>query len=169
MRKEKYILYAAYGSNLLLERFYSYIKGTEFLGIKYEGCDDKSDPEDYGSMMVPHRLYFAKRSKRWEGGGVAFLSIKEEKDPYYYSVIRLWKVTLSQFDDIQRQEGGWYNQILNLGKKNNMDIITFTGKAEFEKEKNKPCDSYLEIIKKGLIQTKGWNVGECEQYIKKFI
>ncbi|MFN3412047.1 MAG: hypothetical protein ACK4YF_07810, partial [Exilispira sp.] len=79
------------------------------------------------------------------------------------------KVTLSQFDDIQRMEGGWYNQILNLGKKENIDIITFTGRAEFENEKNKPSDSYLEVIKKGLIQTKGWSVGECEQYIKKFI
>jgi|GEM_PF-7100683 hypothetical protein len=38
----KYLLYAAYGSNLLLERFYAYIKGTEFNGKKYTGCHDKT-------------------------------------------------------------------------------------------------------------------------------
>jgi hypothetical protein len=168
MKSNKHILYAAYGSNLLLERFYAYIKGTEFNGKKYIGCKDKTEPEDYGSMMVPHRLYFAKSSAIW-GGGVAFLSLKEESDPYYYTLVRLWKITFEQFDDIQRQEGDWYNQILNLGKKDKLDIITFTGPAEFEKEKNPPSDSYIDVIKKGLIQTKGLNVGECEQYIKKFL
>lgn len=169
MKSEKYILYAAYGSNLLLERFYAYIMGTEFMGIKYEGCIDKSEPEDYGSILVPHRLYFAKNSSKWDGGGVAFLSLKEESDPYYYAVVRLWKITREQFVDIQRQEGSWYDQILNLGRKDKLDIITFTGKAEFEKEKNPPSTSYIDIIKKGLIQIKGFSVGECEQYIKKFI
>lgn len=169
MKPNTYILYAAYGSNLLLERFYAYIKGTEFNGVKYEGCQDKTEPEDYGSLLVPHKLYFAKKSERWEEGGVAFLSLKEESDPYYYALVRLRKITYSQFNDIQRQEGSWYNQIINLGKKDKLDIITFTGPEEFEKEKNLPSDSYLDIIKKGLIQTKGWSVGECEQYIKKFI
>lgn len=167
-KKNDFILYAAYGSNILRERFYAYIMGGEFLGFNYQGCKDKTEPEDFGTILVPHRIYFAKNSERWNGGGVAFLSLKEEKDPYYYALVRLWKIKRDQFDDIQAQEGEWYSEIMNLGKKK-YDIITFTGKIEFENEKNKPDESYLDIIKKGLIQAKGFSVGECEQYLKKFI
>jgi len=169
LKSEKYILYAAYGSNLLRERFYAYVLGGIFMGTKYSGCEDKTEPEDYGSIMVPHRLYFALSSPRWNNGGVAFLSLNNENDPYYHAVVRLWKVTRSQFEDIRMQEGAWYDQILNLGKKDNMDIITFTGRKEFENQKNKPSASYLDIIRKGLIETKGYSIGECEQYLKKFI
>jgi len=169
MEKENYILYASYGSNILRERFYAYVLGGNFMGVDYKGCSDKTEPEDYGTILVPHRIYFAKRSSRWNYGGVAFLSFNEEKDPYYYSLLRLWKITYSQFDDIQKQEGAWYSEIMNLGKKDKLDIITFTGKKEFENEKNPPSQPYVDVIIKGLMQAKGWNIGECEQYIKKFI
>lgn len=167
-KSDDFILYAAYGSNILRERFYAYIMGGEFLGVEYSGCKDKTEPEDFGTILVPHRIYFAKSSKRWNNGGVAFLSLKEEKDPYYYALVRLWKINRYQFDDIQAQEGAWYSEIMNLGKKK-YDIITFTGKMDFEKEKNPPSDEYLQIITKGLIQVKGFSVGECDQYLKKFI
>jgi len=38
-----------------------------------------------------------------------------------------------------------------------------------ENEKNPPSRPYIDVITKGLIQAKGWSLGECEQYIKKFI
>lgn len=168
MAKEKFLLYAAYGSNLLRERFYVYVMGGSYLGFEYKGCSDKTEPEDFGSMMVPHRLYFAKKSDKWDNMGVAFLSLKDEKDPFFYSVVRLWKITYQQFEEIKSQEGPWYSEIMNLGKKK-YDIITFTGKIETENEKNQPSEKYKDIIIKGLIETKGWNIGECNQYIKKFI
>ncbi len=44
----KYLIYAAYGSNMLKERFMVYIKGGEFEGNPYPGSTDKSEPEDLG-------------------------------------------------------------------------------------------------------------------------
>ncbi len=40
-----HVIYAAYGSNLLKERFLAYIKGGTFMGIHYEGCRDKTEPD----------------------------------------------------------------------------------------------------------------------------
>jgi hypothetical protein len=50
-----HVIYAAYGSNLLKERFLVYIKGGTFMGIHYEGCRDKTEPESLGWMWVPYR------------------------------------------------------------------------------------------------------------------
>jgi len=50
----KYLIYAAYGSNLLKERFMRYIKGGKFEGFEgkdYRGSSDKSEPKDLGWMM----------------------------------------------------------------------------------------------------------------------
>ena len=47
------VIYAAYGSNLLKERFLVYIKGGEFEGKNYKGCKDKTDPVNLGWMYVP--------------------------------------------------------------------------------------------------------------------
>lgn len=42
----KYLIYAAYGSNLIKERFIAYIKGGAILKKYYVGSSDKSDIED---------------------------------------------------------------------------------------------------------------------------
>ncbi len=145
----KKLLYAAYGSNLLKERFMVYIKGGEFCGNRYRGCRDKTEPEDFGWMYVPYRLYFAKKSPRWENKGVAFLSCEKEKDPQYHAVVRLWKISESQFSDIHGQEGkSWYYKILELGEKDGLKIKTITGC--WINELNAPSEKYLDIIKRGL-------------------
>lgn len=76
----KNILYAVYGSNLYRERFIYYIKGGQFEGNTYRGCNDKTEPEDYGYLFIPYRLYFAKESPRWDGKGIAFLTCEKEGD-----------------------------------------------------------------------------------------
>jgi len=94
------LIYAAYGTNLLKERFMVYIQGGKFKKIEYSGCTDKTEPEDLGWQYVPYRLYFAKQSPRWHDSGVAFLSFEKEINPDYYAVVRLWKISQSQFEDI---------------------------------------------------------------------
>ncbi|MCM8772324.1 MAG: gamma-glutamylcyclotransferase [Candidatus Omnitrophica bacterium] len=164
----KYLIYAAYGSNLLKERFIVYIKGGYFENRHYEGSSDKSDPEDLGWIYVPHRLYFAKKSPTWDNKGVAFLSCKKEENPEYHAIVRLWKISEKQFEDLHKQEGlKWYHKIMLLGEKNGLLIKTFTGC--WENEKQEPSEKYLNIIKKGLKETTDWNEQKIEEYIKKFL
>ncbi len=130
----QYLIYAAYGSNLFKERFMFYIKGGVFEGRHYNGSTDKSEPEDLGWIYVPHRLYFAKKSPRWDNKGVAFLSCEKESNSDYHAVVRLWKISEIQFKDIQQQEGKvWYKEVLFLGEKEGLKIKTITGSWVDEK------------------------------------
>ena len=58
-----------------------YIKGGYFEGKFYTGSTDKQEPEDLGWMYVPYRLYFAKKSPRWDnkGYGITRLYYLEKK------------------------------------------------------------------------------------------
>ncbi|WP_434578387.1 hypothetical protein [Thermoanaerobacterium thermosaccharolyticum] len=120
-----------------------------------------------GWIYVPYRLYFARCSPRWENKGVAFLFDEKEENPEYYSVIRLWKIIEAQFYEIQRQEGGWYNLILELGEKDGIEIKTITGR--WRNKKQAPSKEYLEVIKKGLKETTNWYDERIEAYMKKFM
>lgn len=162
-KEKEYLIYAAYGSNLLRERFMCYIKGGEFMNNVYKGSNDKTDPEEVGWIWVPYKLYFAKKSSKWCNGGVAFLSIKEEINPQCYSVVRLWKISLQQFVDLMSQEGGWYNKVLCIGNLYGLDVLTITG--DYLKEQNPPSQKYIEIIKKGLKETTNWEDNKILAYI----
>jgi len=163
----KKVLYAVYGSNLCQERFVYYIKGGQFEGHHYRGCNDKTEPEDYGQLFVPYRLYFAKKSSRWNGKGVAFLICKKEENDKFHTLVRLWKITEEQFDCIWEQEGKtYYHEKIYLGEKDELEIYTLTGC--WLKEKNRPAEEYLQYIKLGLKETTGWTDEEIEKYISKF-
>lgn len=160
------LIYAAYGSNLLKERLMVYIQGGVFQNREYQSCTDKTPPDDLGWQYVPYRLYFAKHSPRWNSGGVAFLSCKQESNPEHYTVVRLWKISESQFNEIQNQESeSWYHKILILGKKDGLEIKTITGC--WTHELNKPCEEYLNIIKAGVKETTNWDDDNVENYINK--
>ena len=162
------VIYAAYGTNLLKERFLVYIKGGSYEGRNYEGCRDKTNPIDRGWMFIPHRLYFAKKSPRWENKGVAFITSNKESDKNYHSVVRLWEITEEQFYDIWKQEGrGYYPKKLDLGIKDGLKIYTITG--DWLQEINPPSERYLDIIRKGLKETTGWDDRQIDEYLKKFI
>lgn len=163
----EHLIYAAYGSNLLQERLLFYIKGGEYCGRHYDGSDNKTEPESLGWIYVPYRLYFAKRSSRWGNKGIAFLSCQKEDEMNYWAVVRLWKISEQQFQDIQRQEGGWYNKILSLGAIGGFEIKTITGC--YENEKQQPSDDYLNIIKAGLEETTNWDNDMIKKYLIKFL
>lgn len=164
----KKIIYAAYGSNLLRKRFLAYINGGDFYGKYYSGCSNKRKPISLGYIFVPYKLYFAKSSKSWNNGGIAFLKKFEEIDINNSALVRLWEITEDQFYEIWEQEGkSIYTYLLELGKIKNKKILTFTG--DWEDEINKPSEAYIDIIKKGLKETTGWNEKQIDTYINKFI
>lgn len=164
---QKKILYAAYGSNMLRERFLVYIKGGIYRDREYRGCTDKTEPEDCGFMFVPYRLYFAQNSPRWDNGGVAFLSCERTDEKELHALVRLWKINESQFEEILAQEGSWYHKILYLGDKDGYEVKTFTGC--WENEINQLSEEYLEVIRLGIKETTGWDDGKIENYIKNFL
>jgi len=164
----KNILYAAYGSNLLKERFMTYINGGTYGSKYYKECKNKEKPEDLEYIFVPYRLYFAKSSSRWDNKGVVFLSCEEEKDKKYYALVRLWKITEEQFNWIWYQEGKtWYPAKLYLGENYGIETYTLTGC--WLKEKNRPAKEYIQCIKLGLKETTGWSEDECNKYLSKFM
>jgi hypothetical protein len=162
------VIYAAYGSNLLKERFLVYIKGGEFEDRKYEGCKDKTEPVDRGWKFIPHRLYFAKESSKWQYGGVAFISLDKEENKNFHAVARLWEITEEQFECVWEQEGkGFYKEPLILGEIEGIKIYSLTW--NWEDEKNPPSEKYLKIIIQGLKETTGWPDKQVDEYIKRFI
>lgn len=162
------ILYAVYGSNLLKERFLCYIHGGYYMGKNHIGCTDKFPPIHSGTMRLPHRMYFAKSSSRWEDKGVAFLDDRKETDEKYFTQARLWKITDEQFSQIHRQEGKkWYSKILPLGYANEIKIMTITG--DHFNERNQPSEHYIDVIRQGLKQTMDWSTDQCNEYLLRFM
>jgi hypothetical protein len=162
-----YVIYAAYGSNLLTERLLAYIKGGSFRGItSHTGCPDKTEPVSFGWKKVPYRVYFGKHSPHW-GGGVAFLYPEIEPNPEYHAVVRLWKMTREQYDCVKSQEGSWYEGEIKLGTLDGLDILTFTSSKKFNH--NPPSKLYLDVLKEGLKETTGWTDEEIDKYWEKFL
>ena len=144
---DKYVWYACYGSNLLKERFMGYILGG---GIKSEdGCRDKTPPVKEMQITIPHELYFSKKSSKWGNGGVAFLKLKYIDEAN--TLGRAYLITEEQFEDVKRQEGGWYSHELALGHMEGWPVMSFT--CSPETEKNPPTSEYLDIITRGLKET----------------
>src|SRR5438105_3393973 len=96
------IWYAAYGSNLSRERFDVYLKGGVPVGGShaYPGCRDPSAPADDRAWECDFELRFGGSSQTW-GGGVALIGASQGDVP---AKIRLYLVTLEQFEDVVAQE-----------------------------------------------------------------
>ena len=147
-----YVWYASYGSNLLYERFLTYIQGgkCKFNGTDYPGCRDKSLPKDSRPVTIPYKMYYGNKSTAWGNGGVSFLDIGSRGQ----AIGRMYLVTREQFQDISRQEGrgkNWYNNSVKLGEYEGREIITFTNKIRRLYEK--PSDKYIEVIRRGIRET----------------
>lgn len=177
------IWYASYGSNLLKDRFYCYIKGGTPWGTKkeYTGCRNKKLPSKIEEFFINGEIYFAKKSSTWNGGGVAFLDTSPND---VKTLSRIYLITEDQFIDVVKQENGgkeielnfdearqngssqiknvlWYNNLIYLGDKDGFPIFTFThNDLSYINEINKPTKSYLKIIIEGLKETSNYNDNE---------
>lgn len=176
IKKEKYIWYASYGSNILEERFLCYIQGGQPKGSAktYDGSSDKSLPIDKEEIFINSELYFAKKSKSWDNGGVGF--IKTNFDPKHQTLARMYLITKEQFIDIVKQEtendgelninfdkalidgslifkeGSWYGNLIYIGTQYDYPIFTFTNQDNLTPT-TKPNENYLRTIINGIQET----------------
>ncbi len=171
--KQSLVWYASYGSNLLKSRFMCYIEGGKPEGSdKVEtGCEDKTPPSEDKQIFIPHQMYFAKNSPRWQNGGIAFIDV--EKGIKRTTLGRMYLITESQFRDVVKQENdcvafsidlekvkekgsfvfhnSWYGRIIYLGEDGGYPVFSFTAPWSMgEVETTKPLPSYLKIIIRGL-------------------
>lgn len=187
--RQSLVWYASYGSNLLYkDGFLCYIKSGVRRGAnqKENGCKDKTPPRKNKPIDIPFPLYFAERSPRWNGGGVAFIGLS--KDEYNLTVCRMYLITEQQFIDVVKQENenstisidfeevkrigskvfskSWYGNIIYLGKNEGYPIFTFTHYNNLEDHKyNTPSAAYLQIIAAGLKETRKWTEDEIVDYL----
>lgn len=152
----EYIWYASYGSNINYERFMRYIKN----------CTDKTAPIESKPIAINHRMYFAQEASWWDEKGVAFIDPKENQNEK--TLGKMYLITKEQFHQIKSQEGYWYQNRLNLGKYDGKEIVTFT---DFNIEEiNEPSEKYLDVIKRGILETyKDMTESEVILYLKEKI
>ncbi|KAL7139320.1 hypothetical protein ABFS83_09G042800 [Erythranthe nasuta] len=100
-----FVWYASYGSNMEMKRFLCYIEGGLVAGMQEvcEGSRDKTRPTAVKWRTVPYRMFFGRNAtKTWGPGGVAFLDLYRSR--MHRAHIRLYKISLQQFNDVLRQE-----------------------------------------------------------------
>jgi hypothetical protein len=145
---DKYIWYAAYGSNLYYPRFLLYIQGGELTqaGINkhYPGCTNKEPPVKKDVFVSHHTLYFSCRSKTWENGldatdpSIPPVTIEEIKKQGY-----AWDGPNDYM---------WYGRMLYCcSMKAGYPVITFTSKRkDTDIIYTAPGKKYLTTIIRGL-------------------
>jgi|GEM_PF-88184 len=104
-QKNVFVWYACYGSNLLEERFNCYLRGGRVDGMSRNcvGARDTTPASRSLVMSMPYRVFFAHAGDwGWGYGGDAMLDVRP--DETYMCCMRLYKVTLQQFNDIIAQE-----------------------------------------------------------------
>lgn len=151
-KEEEYVWYAAYGSNLLYERFMTYIEGgkSRFNNRCYRGCTDITPPKANRPLTIPYKMYFGKKSPSWSNAGVSFLDTTTKAK----TLGRMYLITKEQFSEIAVQEGradDWYNQELEMGEHEGIKIVTITNRHK--RPENPPSEGYLNVLKMGLKET----------------
>jgi hypothetical protein len=184
---EEFIWYASYGSNILEQRFLCYIQGGRPVGSTktYSGSSDKTPPLRKEQIIINMELYFAGSSSVWDNGGIAYIA--PSLNSSFKTLGRMYLISKQQFLDLLNQEAfnlksipinfnkaisdkslifdsnSLYNTIIFLGMKDGFPIFTLTAKGKVH-EANKPSESYLKIIIKGLKETYQLNDEEIRDY-----
>lgn len=187
-KDDNQVWYASYGSNILEERFLCYIIGGRPHGAhtEYSGCRDKRLPSDNEEISINSELYFARESKTWDSGGVAFIrntfNIKSK------TLGRMYLITMGQFLDVIKQENNihgnfkidfdyattngsfvfressWYGKIIYLGVQRDIPIFTFTHHVDLH-ESTRPSERYLVTIIRGIYQTYNLTAQDIVDYL----
>jgi hypothetical protein len=188
------VWYVAYGSNLCEARFRCYLAGGSPAGStsrQYRACATGAEVQDVRPVVVPHRLYFARASRNWNGGGVAFLDLDLDLDvdraassPTYG---RAWLITSAQLDHLATEENagkattvptaalrggptdvrgdGWYRTLLPLGELDGIPAVTLTGRP---KPPRSPDPAYLATVRAGLAEAwPGLTTDEVKAYLRR--
>lgn len=184
--------YAGFGSNLSRPRFTTYLRGGRppltDLSHREDGARDQSLPIATDVRAVEHELYFAYQSKRWNGGGVAFLDPDVGDQIAGPTLVRMYKITIEQFEDVHRQENNaddpqpllmdrlvergrvlqydrLYGLALLLGFHDDGDpIVTITSRVR-QTEINEPDPRYLFTMGSGLAEAFSMTSADVVDYL----
>jgi hypothetical protein len=169
------VWYAAYGSNLLYERFACYLAGGKAPGAlrANPGARDPSPPTACEAAEIPGRLLFARHSRTW-GAAVAFLDPQQKS---HTSLARLYRITPRQMEDVLAQENhlspgsvslnpfalaagasvvaceGWYGLVCRHPDRDGLPVITLTSSDDLHAHQGEPSAAYLRAMARGLKQT----------------
>lgn len=149
------VWYAAYGSNMLWERFRHYLEGGSFRGqgTNHSPCINPALPQEKRAILLPYPMYFANHSGSWEGKGVSFLDVHTPGQ----SMGVCYLITQQQLDHIYREENGgfipslhstWYNLLHPLGDLDGHPVYTITNRSTLTP--NAPGERYLKVLTEGL-------------------
>lgn len=183
------IWYASYGSNLLRERFLTYLTGGAIPratdGRPQRGARDASHPTADRPFELNHRLLFAHSATRWGGGGVAKIAL--DRNDSVITQSRAWRISLRQLEDVFAQENRrartdsidldrcvtdgrldvWpsrYGTLLHVGAIGGEPVLTFTGVTS--NDMLRPAHlSYLSVVAAGLAELRGWNMERAAHYL----
>ena len=179
------VWYAAYGSNLELERFRCYLLGGRPPGAtrSFPGSRTPAEPLASRPFRLPGRIAFAWESHTW-GGGVAF----HELDADGETLARAYLVTRSQFADIIEQEmgrapgvdhdlaevlaggrqavgPGHYETVHLVGELEGRPVLTFSTPDVEPLGLRAPAPAYVATIARGLRQSHGLSDHEVADYL----
>ncbi len=105
---DEHVWYAAFGSNLLAERFAVYLTGGPIpfstTGRVQTGARDPAPPTADRPFTLERTLLFSGASAQWGGGGTA--SIDSDHNPATPTLARAYRITRRQFEDVFAQENG---------------------------------------------------------------
>lgn len=183
------VWYVAYGSNLALDRFRSYLCGGRPRGGRraYPGCRDTRAPTRLHSLQVPGGLVFAGDSTVW-GGGMAFF----DRAAPGWIACRAYLIAVEQFADLTAQEmrrppggefardledrlgevptlqtlgHGLYESIVRLGVYEGSALLTVTHGDVADLTPAAPSAAYLSQIATGLLEAHGWDPATIAAYL----
>ncbi len=186
--------YAAYGSNMHLDRLTYYLVGGRPPGglRSHPGCRDPRPPAHSAPVLLPGRMYFATESPVWTGGR-AFYDPDYAPDRQAPAELpgRAYLLTVSQFSDIAAQEmarepggeldltdalthgrarigPGRYETLVCAGLLDGLPVLTFTApwsSDDISVNLNPPSAAYLEHIAAGIIDSHEWSPLRTAEYL----
>ena len=180
------IWYAAYGTNMTLDRFTCYLTGGSPPGARRvtPGARDPALPRDSRPVEMRGCVYFAWESPTW-GGGIAFYDPAGEGR----SVGRAYLLTLGQLSDVVAQEmhrtpgadldlrdlvtdgtallgPGRYESMHVVGQIDDAPVVTMTSSWEADEiSYNPPGAAYLATMGRGLAEGQGWDPDQVTAYL----
>ncbi|MET9403193.1 histone deacetylase [Kitasatospora sp. NPDC002965] len=180
------IWYAAYGSNMSVDRLTHYLRGGRAHGDahRHPGCRDTRPPRRSAPVHLPGLLYFALESRVW-GGGMGFYDA-EQPDA---TPARAHLLTVGQFSDIVGQEmgrpagtdldlttvlrsgrdplgSGRYETLVCPGTLGGVPVLTFTAPWTLAGAAlNVPRVGYLRHLAAGLAEAHGWPPERAAPYL----
>ncbi|WP_256106009.1 histone deacetylase [Streptomyces sp. ODS05-4] len=174
----KEVWYAAYGSNLHVDRLAYYLLGGRppDAGRDYPGSREPRMPGPPVPLELPGALYFATESPVWTGGRAFY-----DPDAPGRVLSRAYRLTAVQFSDLAAQEmyrapggdldlgpvlrdgraacgAGRYETLVSPGALDGLPLLTFTAPWRMDEvEHTVPAAGYLRHLAAGLLAAGVWD------------